>query len=371
MAKIADLFVELGIKGADKLGESLSEIGKDLKNISSGSLAAQDHLEKLSKMSIVLGGSIEEISRRGSALGMTLEMFHQYTGDDVKPIQEMAHALGMSVESATQLGMALSDSFAQLKLHGGKELTGLLGLDLDKIKNYKDFILAAQKAAKTNPMGRDITNQALKESGLSDQMISMIRYQGNLFPNLPSYQTLNGKESKDLAGINLKWSQLGNDLVTLEAKLSEVFGPSLVNSLTSFTNALNKFVGGIEEFKKDNPNAGKTIEDLVGTAGVTGLGSALGAGGGWLGGSAAVGGGLGFGVSLAAMAAYMSEQYSKKIGYTPNFQGLYPTFALPVVVNTTTVVDGKRQTKTSKHSFDSKGGMVNQTHGTRTQSNGG
>src|SRR5271163_2040838 len=100
--KIGEFFVEVGGKGFDKLGESFAGANKGLKDMSSNSLDTEAKFDKLFGINVGplatalagLGLSIEEISRRGAKAGLTLEQFHKYTTLDVKPVQEIAHALG-------------------------------------------------------------------------------------------------------------------------------------------------------------------------------------------------------------------------------------------------------------------------------------
>jgi hypothetical protein len=394
--KIGEIFVELGMKGGEKLKDSLAETNKGMKDLSSKTLETQAHLIALTKVSVALGASIEEISRRGSEAGKSLELYHQFSGQSVIPVQQMAHSLAIATDESVKLAENIGQVFATISAEGGSKYFGLLGIDLQKIVGLQQQMNALQAAAKSpqykgNPMMQNLLNKALIENGLSPDLIGQLRRTGNIFTSLGSEATTSPGEAKAAAAISDQWTNLGNDLSALNTKLAVVFGPPLVKSLTDFTLALSKWTGWVEETGKEHPVFKKATEQGAGLLGLGALGAGLGGAVGLTGIAGltvATGGVAGLLIALAGAATWFAEhdvglfgEDNKSTGL-PNLGSKRPSEfvaedlaaalaeqgrqQLMLTINQTLLpnTSGRKETRTSTQTvgFDSKGGQTNQTY---------
>lgn len=318
--KVGEFFVEMQIKGAEKLQESLSGIGKGLKDVSEGALESQSLIDRLAKSSIGLGATFEELSRRGSKVGLTLANFHRYTQLNVRPAQEFARAMnqvGISTGQSLDAISSIQDEMAKIRMGKGAvgAFFGTLGINTRNINSPYQVLELLHHFIRTNPekFTPDIVNQIVGETGLSRDMIAAMRSEKNIFPHLGAGQYLtNGQIAKD-AAIAGQWATLQTDLENFAAKASALFGPTLVHTLDQFTLALNRFIDATIGFSEKHPVAKNAIEQGAATTAIAGGGAGIGMAAGALGIgglTVASGGAVGFLALGAAAAAWFAEHDS-------------------------------------------------------------
>lgn len=386
--KIGELFVELGMKGGEKLKDSLADTNKGMKDLSSKTLETQAHLMKLASLGVALGTTLEEVSRRGAEAGKSLELAHLFTGESVVTIQKMAKGLAISNDSAIQLANSMNQVFAHISAEGGGKYFGLLGIDLQKVVTLTQQMNALQKAArsdvyKNDPRLQALLNTALIETGNSPELIGQFRRPGPVFPPLSPLEYTTPAESKKAADISDKYTQLGNLLTTLETKLSVTFGSDLVQALTGFTHAALAFTNFVGKEEEKHPTLKKFIGEETANLGIATLGSIVGGilGSAFFGVGAIPGAAAGAGIAYGSAELYdavkdfiagvpeitkgkrPSEFAAEDLASTLSEQGRQQ---LMLTINQTLLpnTSGRKETRTSKQTigFDSKGGEANQTY---------
>lgn len=234
---IAELFVNLGIKGTDKTIGALANTQKGLKDVASTSLEA--------KVAIVGAMyALEQLFAASGQRGTDLTNFNAELGVSTKTLQQYQFAARQAGVSNT----AVEGTFKSLQaamtrtLMGEAPPAGLakVALKLGDIskediarfqKNPELLIQTLQRYAQAEK-NIGLRNETLKSFGLGDDMIAAMSRGAFNQGALNKAPTYSDKEIAKLDQANIAWSNLGQTIEMAIGKFNAAHGGQLVNDIT-------------------------------------------------------------------------------------------------------------------------------------------
>lgn len=242
---IGELFVNLGIKGAEKTVGALSNVGKNLGQVSTASLEA-----KAGVLALLYG--LERMTAISGKAGTGLTNFAALTGLSTQNLQKWQYAARQAGESNEELTSSLEgvqNNMAKAIMgKGAPEGFGIVknavGLDQNRLRDTFYVMTQLQKAAQQLP--KDLGNQVLKSFGLSEATIAAMRRgvfnEGN-FKNAPEYSE---KEIQALNRSNIAWSNLFTKIEMAFGKFNAAHGGQLVKDIDMIFKSVMKVVNSLE-----------------------------------------------------------------------------------------------------------------------------
>jgi hypothetical protein len=238
---VADLFVNLGIKGAEKTVGALTGVEKSLKGLGSMSLEAK---------AAIVGAmyALERLFSKSGQAGTDLTNFNALLGGSTKTLQQYQYAarqVGISNEETEGTFKALQSSMTKLRMGEGAPkgyaqvamLTGgITSQDVERFMQNPELLLQRlqQYAQKEKRLG--LRNEALKSFGLSDNMVAALS-RGAFTPQvLSKAPTYSDKEISALDKANIAWSNLGNRIQMAIGHFNARHGTELVKDFTVLTD---------------------------------------------------------------------------------------------------------------------------------------
>lgn len=239
---VGEVYVNLGIKGAEKTVGSLGEVKKGLGEVSHMSLEAKAGI-------IGMMYEMEHLTAASGKTGTGLTNFGALTGLSIKQLQQWQYAAmqaGVSSEEFTGSLKSVQQSMSNMLLgKGAPEGMGLVGIDP---KRAKDTFYVMEKlqefAKKAKP---ELGNTVLKGFGLSDTTIAAMRrgaFNPAVMKGAPTYSD---KEVGQLDKANIAWSNLGHHIEMSIGKLNAAHGGQFVKDLSKMVEQIFKM---IEAFAK-------------------------------------------------------------------------------------------------------------------------
>lgn len=263
--KIAELFVNLGLKGADQAGKALGGIKGGLGEVKSLSLEA-----KAAILGVVYG--LEKMMSNSAQAGTGLYNFNALTGMSTKELQQWQYAArqaGVSGEELTGSMKAVQSTMANMLMGKGAPeglamVANKVGLDPAKMRDTVYMMQQLQKFAQQVP--QDVGNQMLKSFGLSEGTIAAMRrnmFRPDVMAKAPTYGT---GEIKQLDKVNVAWSNLGQKVQMAFGHMTAKDGMKIVGEISKMTteilklaDALTKLADKLQIFKW----VGKVFEGLA------------------------------------------------------------------------------------------------------------
>jgi hypothetical protein len=243
---IAELFVNLGIKGSEKTVGALVGVKKGLGEVKSMSLEA-----KAGILAALYG--LEQMMAKSGAAGTNLTNFAALTGLSTKSLQQWQYAArqaGVSSEEFTGSLKAVQNSMTNMLLgKGAPEGMGILsrtvGFDPKKARDTFYVMQQLQKAAQALP--KDVGNNVLKSFGLSEGTIAAMRRNAFNPATLAKAPTYSDNEVKSLDKANIAWSNLSNKIEMAIGHLNAKHGLSVVKDISMLADKIFKVVEGFEK----------------------------------------------------------------------------------------------------------------------------
>lgn len=242
---IAELFVNLGIKGSEKTVGALTNVGKGLGEVKSMSLEAKAG---------ILGAmyALERLVATSGAAGTGLTNFNAFTGLSARQLQQWQYAARQAGVTGEEFaGSVKSVQTAMTNMMMGKgapEGLGLLankvGFDPKKARDTFYVLEQLQKFARTVP--NDIGNAVMKSFGLSEGTIAAMR-RNSFSPELMARAPIYGdKEISTLDRANIAWSNLGNKIEMAVGHFNARHGLQLVKDISMVTDSVVKLAEALE-----------------------------------------------------------------------------------------------------------------------------
>lgn len=240
---VAELFVNIGITGAEKVGGALQTVGSFLTDVSGKGLAAK---------ASILGAvyALERFTEAGGRYGNTLLNLQTYTGESTKYLQQLREAFrqsGVDAEEADGSFQGLQRSMAEMALTG-QAPKGLVTIFSDvggEISKAQDI---AYTIGKIFEFARKHKGDAKSIGILNDLMESMGVSQGFVV-TAKTFQGEIGKITKNVMGddqlealkkVHLEWSNFFKDLEMFNSRLTAGWGRPFIKFLDNALHGIEK-----------------------------------------------------------------------------------------------------------------------------------
>jgi len=163
---IAELFVNLGVKGADSAGKALGGVKGGLGEVKSMSLEA-----KAALVGVIYG--LERMMSNSAQLGTSLTNFNALTGISAQQLQQWQYAArqaGVAGEEMTGSMKAVQSTMANMLMGKGAPegmamLANKVGFDPARARDTAYVLGQLQKFAQSVP--QDVGNAMIKSFGVS------------------------------------------------------------------------------------------------------------------------------------------------------------------------------------------------------------
>lgn len=238
---VGELFVSLGVKGADQSAKSIDGVRKGLGEVRSMSLEA-----KAAIIGVVYG--LERLMSNSAKTGTDLSNFNALTGLSAKSLQQWQYAArqaGVSSEEFTGSIKGVQQSMTNMMLGKGAPegmamLANKVGFDPKRARDTFYVMEQLQKFAKTVPP--DVANAMIKSFGVSEGTIAAMRknvFTPEMFKKAPTYSD---KEVNQLSKVDVAWSNLGTKIQMAMGHFTSKHGLQLVSDISKLTNEVLKLV---------------------------------------------------------------------------------------------------------------------------------
>lgn len=238
---IAELFVNLGVKGADSAGKALGGVKSGLGEVKSMSLEA-----KAGIIAVVYG--LERLMSQSAQMGTSLLNFNTLTGISTKDLQQWQYAArqaGVSGEEMTGSLKAVQSAMTNMLLGKGAPegmamLANKVGFDPARARDTLYVMSQLQKFAQAVP--KDVGNAMLKSFGLSEGTIAAMRrnmFTQDTFKKAPTYSE---GEVNQLNKVDVAWANLGQKIQMAMGHLTSKHGLQLVTDISKITSEIFKML---------------------------------------------------------------------------------------------------------------------------------
>lgn len=243
--QIAELFVSLGIKGADKTIGALGDVQKGLKGVSSMSLEAKAGIAAALY-------ALQHFVFQSGAAGTNLSNFSAYLGENAKTLQQYQYAarqVGVSNQETENTFKTLQNQMTKTRYNGqapsglgqvGMKTGGFTSQDVARFMDAPEKLLLKLQEYAQKEKSIGLRNENLKSFGLSDQMVAALSkgtFNQQNFSKAPTYSE---KEINSLDRANIAWSNLGNKIEMAVGHFNALHGGQLVNDISTLTDKVLK-----------------------------------------------------------------------------------------------------------------------------------
>lgn len=251
---IAELFVQIGVKGDGSVKKSLGGVNEGLGQIQSSALLAKAGL-----LAVVYG--IERLTSGAAQRGMELQQFAAATGLSAQELQKWQYAarqFGVQGEEVAGSLKSIQAAMTSMILgKGAPEGIGIIarmvgGFDPARARDTFYVLDKLKEFAKVAPP--DIGSSILKNFGVSDSMFQFLR-QSNLDLNkIKPSLIYSDREIAQLAKVDAAWNNLFNTVKMFSGHIAAGFGLEAVGRLSNafrFVSSLTKDIANLSaEFPK-------------------------------------------------------------------------------------------------------------------------
>lgn len=258
---VGELFVEIGIKGDNKVAQALSGIKNGLMDVSAQGLAAK---------AAIVGAiyALERMTVASGKFGNNLVNFKALTGIDTTKTQQWGEFFrknGADFEDATSMLLASQKALTQIQRGEGMP-SGLARISAETHTNLlahlQDPVYVADTIRKYLLTTKDsigMANVNAQSFGLSEGAISAIRRGGNediysIRKNIPSEAELNR-----LSNVYKAWSNIDKMFLNLRNTLTSKYGMDFIQALEK---AIESFIKVLPQIEKGFKNVLSIIKDI-------------------------------------------------------------------------------------------------------------
>jgi hypothetical protein len=250
---IAELFVNLGVKGTETAKGALTGVQKGLSDIGSSGLAA-----KAALLAVVYGA--ERMTMAAAGRGRDLTMFVNATKLSVMELQKWQYAAELAGGSADEMRGAISgvQSVMTDMITGKGVPSGMgilakaVGFDVSKARDTFYVMDKLKEFAKSVPA--DIGNSVLKSFGLSEGVIASFR-SAKFRPDTIK-DILGEREIKNLDNLNTSWTRFWHTIKLFSERKVSIFGPSVIHELSNALAEVLHLEKGLTSLAKKFPSVG-------------------------------------------------------------------------------------------------------------------
>lgn len=250
--KVAELFVDLGLNGANKV------VGQ-LKGVLRGTMVLKDGL--LGTIS-----ALDTISKSVRDYAMELDKFETFTGKSSEDLQRMSFMATQAGVSMGELSSVLQ-GFQRLKVNtqmgrGMPSAFMLLGIN----PNTDPVQMLSILKSKIGSLRPEYAKMMAEELGVSEEIFYMLAQSNVEFEQLNEKYVLTAKERKNMVKLNAEWNKFWFMLKQIGAKIQAVGGELNVKLLKFILRAVEGAGELITRFIKII-EANKNLAKIIGIVG--------------------------------------------------------------------------------------------------------
>lgn len=244
---IAELFVELGIKGAEKTVGTLTAVKKGMADLGSTSLET-----KAAIVGAMYG--LERMMAISGAAGTGFTNFTALTGKSAQDLQRWqfaARQAGVGADELTGSMKAVQTGMANMLLgKGAPEGMALLSKAVGGInpKDYRDtFAMMQHLQTGLQKMSPEMAQSVGKSFGLSENTIAAMRrnmFTPKMLAQAPVYSD---KEIGSLDKSNIAWANLGNKIQMAFGHFNAKHGQALVGDISKTVDQIVKLAEAFDK----------------------------------------------------------------------------------------------------------------------------
>jgi hypothetical protein len=236
---IAELFVNLGVKGADNAKKAIGGVKDGLGDVKSMSLEAK---------AAVIGAiyALERMMSSSAKAGTGFLNFGSLTGLSMQELQKWQYAArqaGVDGEELTGSLKGVQNSMTNMLMGKGAPegmamLANSVGFDTSKARDSFYVLEQLQKFAQTVP--EDVGNAMIKSFGVSENTIAAMRrnaFNPNVMSNAPKYSD---GEINQLNKVDVAMSNLNNKFQMAIGHLTSKHGMAIIKDFTILINVVGK-----------------------------------------------------------------------------------------------------------------------------------
>lgn len=259
--KIAEFFVQMGIKGAEKTTQALGGIQKGMFDLSSQSL-----LTKAGILGMLYG--LERLTNIAGEQGMALLQFANYTGlstDRLQKWQYVARQSGVSAEEMTGSIKGIQDAMSKMRTGQGapmgwSDVARTVGLDFSKVDDTFYVIDKLKEYAKTTNLPRGLANQYLASFGLSESTIQMLRTTRYEIDKVKPGNIFSSREISQLASIKVQWENFWDGIKKAGVRIAGSYSPEVIKNLQGAFDWVLTTIQNIRTLIKEIPEIGAAFK---------------------------------------------------------------------------------------------------------------
>jgi hypothetical protein len=234
---IAELFVELSVKGSDKTVNAFKSVKTSLGEVKSMSLEA-----KAAILAAVYG--LERMMSQGAQTGTNLTNFTALTNLSAKSLQQWkwaAQQAGVQGEEFTGSLKSVQDNVSKMLAGGGAPkglglIANSVGIDPKKLQDTFYMMEKFQEFAQKNKS--TLATDALKSMGLSEGVIAGMRRNVFTQDNFKKAPIYGDGEIKQLDKVKTAYANLGTNIEMAFGRFTAKHGLQIVTDLTKITKAV-------------------------------------------------------------------------------------------------------------------------------------
>lgn len=236
--KVAELFVNLGVKGGEKSAGVLSNVKKQMGDLKSISLET-----KAAIVAVVYG--LEKMMSASAKNGMELQQFANFTGMSTDMLQRWQYMARQSGVAADEMSSGFKNvQMAMDKMRTGQgapigfqgiarslELSGS-SLDVNKaITDTKYMMEKLREYARTTKDSPARANDWLQSFGLGEGTIQMLRTSKIELDKINPRNIYSSNEVGRLAQVDVAWKNLGNTVEKAFGHFTSKHGLGIINDI--------------------------------------------------------------------------------------------------------------------------------------------
>lgn len=252
---VGELFIDIGIKGAQKVGQALKGITTDMGDFSNKAL-----LGKSAVAGVFYG--IEQMMTKAADAGMTLERFTNLTGlntDEVQKWQVVLNRAGVTADEVTSSFTQVASAVAKIKLaEGSNGFTPLMrytkDFDFNKVDNPNYIYQKAQELTRSKEIPISFQNEFLRKAGFSDQVIAGLRSATRSVDQIRPGEILSKATIKQNSAIKGDFLDLQRRFLLLESRTTSKYGRPIEQELGRALSGAGKLISVLEKFSQTSPN---------------------------------------------------------------------------------------------------------------------
>lgn len=242
--KIAELFVELGVKGTDKAKQGLTSVKTGMGEIYTSGLAAKAAI-------LAAMYALEQMVQQSNQAGTELTSFANATGLSAETLQRWQYAgrqFGVTAQETSATISGLQRSMTQMLLTGQAPggmamLASKVGFDPARARDTLYVMQKLQEYAKVVPA--DMARSVLGSFGLGDSMIGAMR-KGAFNPEAFAKANIySDREAMSLMRMNAAWGNLSDKIQKAVGHLNAKHGGALIRDITKIADAVLRLTSAL------------------------------------------------------------------------------------------------------------------------------